>query len=122
MNRIKELRASHGLKQSDIASMLNVRQTTVSHWENDVTEIDRQNLFALADYFEVTTDYLLGKSNIPNPVTDPDDEMWELRREMAERSEMKTLFSLAKTADKETIEFANEMIKRMRKDSGYSDD
>ena len=67
MNRIKELRLSKGLKQSDIADLVNVRQTTVSHWENEATEIDRQSMFKLADFFGVTIDYLLGKSDTPNP-------------------------------------------------------
>ena len=66
-NRIKELRIKKGMKQSELSKVVNVRQTTVSNWENEVTEIDKRSLFALADYFNVTTDYLLGKSNNPTP-------------------------------------------------------
>ena len=66
MNRIKKLRVEKKMKQSDLAGMLRVRQTTISNWENEVTEIDKESLFALADFFNVTTDYLLGKSNTPN--------------------------------------------------------
>lgn len=65
MNRIKELRVKNGLKQSDLAEVVNVRQTTVSNWENEVTEVDRQSLFVLSDFFKVSTDYLLGKSDYP---------------------------------------------------------
>ena len=67
MNRIKELRLKKGLKQSELAVLVNAKQGTISHWENEVTEVDRQSLFFLADYFGVSTDYLLGKSDSPDP-------------------------------------------------------
>jgi transcriptional regulator with XRE-family HTH domain len=67
MNRIKELRRERKLNQSQLAQVVKVRQTTVSNWENDVTEIDRQSLFTLTDYFGVTTDYILGKSERRDP-------------------------------------------------------
>ena len=67
MNRIKALRKQNGIKQSDLAQLVRVRQTTISNWENEITELDRQSLFTIADYFNVTTDYLLGKSATPDP-------------------------------------------------------
>ena len=67
MNRIKELRMAKGLKQSELAEITKVGQTTISNWEREDTEIDKQSLFKLADYFQVTTDYLLGKSDSPQP-------------------------------------------------------
>jgi len=71
MKRLKDLRAQRGMKQADLANLLRVRQTTISNWENEVTEIDKQSLFKLAEYFGVTTDYLLGKSDTPNPDYQP---------------------------------------------------
>ena len=65
MNRLKKLRRSHGLKQSELAEVVRVKQNTISNWEKEVTEIDKKSLFLLTDYFGVTTDYLLGKTNIP---------------------------------------------------------
>ena len=63
MNRIKELRLAKGLKQSELAEIAKVGQTTISNWEREDTEIDKQSLFRLTDFFKVTTDYLLGKSD-----------------------------------------------------------
>ena len=63
MNRIKELRLAKGLKQSELAKIAKVGQTTISNWEREDTEIDKQSLFKLTDFFKVTTDYLLGKSD-----------------------------------------------------------
>ena len=63
MNRIKELRKAKKITQGDISNILNVQQSTISHWENEKTEIDKTTLMKLADYFNVTVDYLLGREN-----------------------------------------------------------
>ena len=67
MNRIKELRIKKGMKQSELAELVNVRQTTISNWEKEITEIDKQSLITLKDFFNVTTDYLMGLSDNPKP-------------------------------------------------------
>ena len=68
MNRIKELRTLRGLKQSELAEVVSVQQSTISNWENEATEIDKDSLFKLVDHFGVTTDYLLGKTDISTTV------------------------------------------------------
>ena len=64
MNNIKELRISKGLKQSDLANLLHVAQTTISNWENDRTEPDFDSLRQMAELFVVSADYLLGQSDV----------------------------------------------------------
>ncbi len=64
MNRLKELRKSKNISQKDLALMLRVAQNTVSNWENGVRDMDSSLVARLADFFQVTTDYLLGR-NIP---------------------------------------------------------
>ena len=64
MNKIKELRISKGLKQSDLANLLHVAQTTISNWENDRTEPDFDSLRQMAELFDVSADYLLGQSDV----------------------------------------------------------
>ena len=64
MNKIKELRISKGLKQSDLAILLHVAQTTISNWENDRTEPDFDSLRQMAELFDVSADYLLGQSDV----------------------------------------------------------
>ena len=61
MNRIKELRKAKKITQGDIAHVLKVQQSTISHWENEKTEIDQATLIRIADYFGVSIDYLLGR-------------------------------------------------------------
>ena len=53
MNRIKELRKAKKITQGDIAHVLKVQQSTISHWENEKTEIDQATLIRIADYFGV---------------------------------------------------------------------
>jgi len=121
-DRFKLLASQAGTTVNAAAKELGISSGSVTSWKNG-TEPGSSAVSKIADHFNVTTDYLLGKTDIPSPLThDPNDEVWELRREMAERPEIKTLFSLAKTADKDTIDFANEMIKRMRKESGRTND
>lgn len=67
MNRIKELRLIKGLKQSEVASDLNVAQNTLSTWEIGRYEPDNETLKQLSDYFGVTVDYLLGRPDTPIP-------------------------------------------------------
>ena len=59
--RVKELRKEAGLKQSDLASALGTTQRKVSYWEIGKIEPDLQTLCKIADYFKVSTDYLVGR-------------------------------------------------------------
>lgn len=63
--RIKELRKDKKLTQRELAQKLEIDNTTVSKWEADVYEPDTNTLNKLADFFEVTTDYLLGRTENP---------------------------------------------------------
>lgn len=64
--KIAELRKDLGLKQKDVATVLNVAVSTVSNYETDSHEPDLNNLCKLADILGVSTDYLLGRTNIPD--------------------------------------------------------
>ena len=64
MNRIKELRLSKAIKQVDFAKMLGVSQATVSGWESEKYQPDRDTLIKMASYFDVSVDYLIGNSPI----------------------------------------------------------
>lgn len=66
MNRIKELRASNGIKQAELAAAVNVSQAALSGYENEKYEADIETYKAIADYFNVRLDYLLGTDDIPS--------------------------------------------------------
>jgi len=66
--RIRELREAKELTQGDLASRLAVVTSTVSQWETDKRMPDSLMLWRIADLFAVSVDYLLGRSNVPQPV------------------------------------------------------
>ncbi len=58
--RIKELRLDKQLSQADLAKAMSVNQRTISNWEKSVRQPDFETLAKLAEFFQVSTDYLLG--------------------------------------------------------------
>lgn len=63
MEHLIELRKQKKLLQKDIAKYLNVSRPTYCTWENGQYEPDNKNLIKLADFFDVTVDYLLDREN-----------------------------------------------------------
>ena len=60
---LAELRQDKGLTQKQLGRVLSVSTGTISNYENGVHYPDLEKLVALADYFQVSTDYLLGREN-----------------------------------------------------------
>jgi len=64
MKKISELRSQNGnMSQRELAEAINVTQASISRWENNQLSISGANLIKLANYFEVTSDELLGIEN-----------------------------------------------------------
>lgn len=61
--RFAELRADNDIKQKDLAQLLNVSVSAVSHYEKGLNTPDLGSLILLADYFNVSLDYLSGRSS-----------------------------------------------------------
>ena len=61
--RIRFLRQSHELNQVQLAEKLGVTKQSVSNWENDNIVPSVDMLEKIADFFNVTTDYLLGRDH-----------------------------------------------------------
>lgn len=68
MNRLKELRLEKGLLQSDIAKIIDKSDRIVGFYETGERDMSTETLSNLADFFYVSIDYLLGKSDIRNPI------------------------------------------------------
>lgn len=62
MFRLKELRESRGISQVRLAIELNLNQNSISRYESGAREADYATLIAIADYFNVSLDYLLGRT------------------------------------------------------------
>lgn len=61
--RIKELRNEKKRTQSDMAAFLGIKVRAYQYYESGTHYPEVPNLMKLADYFDVTTDYLLGRSD-----------------------------------------------------------
>ena len=63
--RLKIMREDHDLKQSDIAAMLNTSRQQVSKWETGTQMMGVDKYIILAEYHNVSLDYLLGLTDEP---------------------------------------------------------
>lgn len=67
MNRLKEIREDKDLLQSDIAKILNVSQVAYSYYEIGKRQLPIDLLKKLAIYYQTSTDYLLGLTDVRAP-------------------------------------------------------
>ena len=61
--RLKQLRIKNGLKQQELANMFGLSSGTISFYESEQRKPDIDFIVAVAKYFDVSTDYLLGLTN-----------------------------------------------------------
>ena len=65
--RLKDLREDKDLRQEDVAEILGISQTVYSRYERGFQTIPVIHLLKLADYYQVSTDYILGRTNNNTP-------------------------------------------------------
>ena len=65
--RLKDLREDKDLLQNDIARILNISQTVYSRYERGYQTIPVVHLLKLADFYQTSTDYILGRTNVVIP-------------------------------------------------------
>ena len=63
--RIRDMREDHDLTQEKVGNAINVPQRTYAYYETGGRMIPPEVLCALADFYQVSVDYLLGRTNIP---------------------------------------------------------
>ena len=61
--RLRELRQEKGLSMKQLANAIGTTDAAISNWENEINEPKISYLREIAQYFEVSTDYLLGLEN-----------------------------------------------------------
>ena len=65
--RIRDLREDHDLKQEALAKLLNCTQACYSNYENGRRDIPPEVFSALADFYHVSVDYLLDRTDVKEP-------------------------------------------------------
>lgn len=94
-----------------------VSRSAVAMWERG-TEPNNDTLQALADYFNVSVDYLIGRNETPAAnQSDDDADLWDLREELRRRPELHVLFSATRKATKEDLLTAIKIIEALRDES-----
>ncbi len=68
--RLKDLREDKDLMQKEVASVLGIDQRVYSNYETGKREIPTRFVVILADYYNTTTDYILGRTNNPKPFSE----------------------------------------------------
>ncbi len=63
-DRLLEQRKLYGYTQRDMAKLLNITQPSYIRYENGTSEPSQENLIKIADLFDVSLDYLLGRTNL----------------------------------------------------------
>lgn len=97
MNRIKDLREDADMKQAELAKIINVTQATLSDYEVEKTEPKKDVWIKLAEFFNVSVDYLMGKTN--NPSTDNFTEGME-EEDIKELEKYKELLKIKRQVEK----------------------
>lgn len=80
MKHIKELREEKGISQQQLAEILSIHRTAVAKYESETISAKTEMLEKLADIFNVSTDYLLGRTDEKSPSLNRDrldEEEWK---------------------------------------------
>ncbi|MGF0096419.1 helix-turn-helix domain-containing protein [Peptoniphilus sp. SGI.035] len=107
--RLRELRMKNNLSQLELSKILNISNVTLSQYENGVRKPDINTISEFADYFNVTTDYLLGRSSNPNQSIKTNSKAEELEEDFPEG--ISVLYRANKNLTPEQKEVMLRMIK-----------
>ena len=69
---LKELRKDRGLSQTELAKAVGVSQKAIDYWERAINEPKASYIIALADFFDISSDELLGRKQHPNIISKAD--------------------------------------------------
>lgn len=109
-----ELCVKKGVSPTRAALDIGLSKATPTSWKKKGTTPQAAQLQRIADYFGVSTDYLLGKEEQKEkPLINGDEELTEYLEELRTRPEMKMLFKLTKGATKADVEKAVKIIETM---------
>ncbi|MDO4325146.1 MAG: helix-turn-helix domain-containing protein [bacterium] len=119
-NIFKNMRVSSGYTQAEIAEKLGVSRSTIGMYETGAREPDFETLEAIADLFNVDTDYLLGRTNkttlLPETVGHyyMNDETREIAQEVFENPDLRSLFHVARDIEPEELRAHIDFMKRLK--------
>lgn len=117
---LKSLRTARGMTQDELAKKLEISRSAIGMYEKGSREPDYETLELIADFFNVDTDYLLGRTNkttvIPQPSYYLNEDAKEMAQFLFDNPDYKVLFDATRKVKREDIEFVKQMIDRVRGD------
>lgn len=97
--KLKELRESRHLTQTGMGARIGVTQQNISRYERDVSTMPVEILLETADYFNVTTDYLLGRSEMKRNL----EGQVQVNREIEEYFDLVEMYQDLDARDREIV-------------------
>ena len=119
-SRLKELRDSKSMTQSQLAEVLGVSQQAVGKWERETASPNDEMLKKIAAIFFTTIDYLLGYDDAPSYYTDP--ETAALAEQIKNNPGGRVLFDAGKDLKPESIKEVMKFIEYQKSKEGHSTD
>lgn len=113
-NRIKQKRKDIRLTQVELARKLNVSSQVISNWEREYTHPSHEDVTKLADALEVSSDYLLGRSNDDKKTLD--DELEAIRNDPKLNLMFDNWKGMSEEERERALEFVNFLIHEREKD------
>lgn len=114
--RLKLLRKQNKVTQEVLAEKVGVERSSIGKYETSNVVPSTEVLIKIAEYFGVSTDYLLGRDETTQHVND--DETLDILNELHKRPEMKALFQVTRKATKEDVEGAVAFVEVLKKKRG----
>jgi len=120
--RLKKLRKKNKVTLDELAREIDITKTTISRYENEKRVPKMDTVKKIADYFNVTTDYLIGNTDekksadkIKKAIA-KDPELVSFWDEIAQRDELKLLFKQTKDLEPKTIKQIIRIIKAIEEE------
>jgi len=121
-DRLKKLRKEKNILQKDLASALKLSVSTIGMYEQGRRDPDTETLSSIAEYFDVSIDYLLGNTNVRNSykekpsIPEEFENPEEAVKFLLEQNVIMGFggFDVNKMSDEEVLEFANELLNHLR--------
>lgn len=109
-NRLKALRNSHGLTQDEFAKKIKITRSRLGMYETGQREPDFETLEVIADFFNVDTDYLLGRTDKTTVIIRDDAPISDTDGRLI-KSITRILRSLSDAGKSQVEDFANSVLK-----------
>lgn len=111
-----KLRDKKGVKDADVAKATGITKSTFSDWKNGRSKPKDEKLLKIAEYFEVTLDYLrTGEEPLQPDGYYLNDETAEMAQRLFENKDLRVLFNAAKDASPEDLKTTYDMLMALKK-------